>query len=258
MNRIDQLFKDKKGNILSIYFTAGFPQLEDTLPIMEAIEAAGADIIEIGMPYSDPVADGPTIQESNKVALDNGMNMKKMFSQLEGMREKVNIPVVLMGYLNPIIQYGIEAFCKKCYEVGVDGLIVPDLPIQQYQEDYKALFDQYELRNTFLISPQTSVERIREIDQQSDGFIYMVSSHSITGAKTGISDQQIDYFERVKAMDLENPRLIGFGISDHDTFSKASSYSNGAIIGSAFIKVLREAKDLQQDIKTYIQAVKQG
>ncbi|QDH79717.1 tryptophan synthase subunit alpha [Echinicola soli] len=258
MNRIDQLFQDKKENILSIYFTAGFPKLEDTLAIMEAIEEAGADIIEVGMPYSDPVADGPTIQESNKVALDNGMNMKKMFLQLEQMRETVTIPVVLMGYLNPILQYGIEAFCKKCKEVGVDGLIVPDLPIQQYQDDYKALFDEYDLRNTFLISPQTTEERIREIDLQSDGFIYMVSSHSITGAKSGISDEQEAYFERVKNMKLENPRLIGFGISDHATFSKASAYSNGAIIGSAFIKVIRDAKDLKADIKTYIHGVKQG
>ncbi|AGA78757.1 tryptophan synthase subunit alpha [Echinicola vietnamensis] len=258
MNRIDQLFQEKKGNILSIYFTAGFPKLDDTLAIMEAIEGAGADIIEVGMPYSDPVADGPTIQESNKAALENGMNMKKMFQQLEKMRETVTIPVVLMGYLNPILQYGIEAFCKKCNEVGVDGLIVPDLPIQQYQDDYKALFDEYDLRNTFLISPQTSEERIREIDQQSDGFIYMVSSHSITGAKSGISDEQEAYFERVKSMELENPRLIGFGISDHATFSKASSYSHGAIIGSAFIKVLSNAKDLKADINTYIQGVLQG
>lgn len=258
MNRIDQLFQDKKEKILSIYFTAGFPKLDDTLTIMEAIEEAGADIIEVGMPYSDPVADGPTIQESNKAALDNGMNMKKMFGQLEKMREKVTIPVVLMGYLNPIMQYGVEAFCKKCREVGVDGLIVPDLPIQQYQDDYKALFDQYDLRNTFLISPQTSEARIREIDQQSDGFIYMVSSHSITGAKSGISDEQIAYFDRVKAMELKNPRLIGFGISDHATFSKASAYSNGAIIGSAFIKVLCDATDLKADIKNYIKAVKQG
>ncbi|GGF37209.1 tryptophan synthase subunit alpha [Echinicola rosea] len=258
MNRIDQLFKDKKENILSIYFTAGFPKLDDTLHIMEAIEEAGADIIEVGMPYSDPVADGPTIQESNKTALDNGMNMKKMFQQLGTMRESVGIPVVLMGYLNPILQYGIEAFCKKCKEVGVDGLIVPDLPIQQYQDDYKALFDQYNLRNTFLISPQTSESRIREIDQQSDGFIYMVSSHSITGAKSGISDEQEAYFEKVKNMNLKNPRLIGFGISDHATFSKASAYSHGAIIGSAFIKVLRGAKDLRADIKSYIQGVKQG
>ncbi|WP_200976338.1 tryptophan synthase subunit alpha [Echinicola sp. 20G] len=258
MNRIDNLFQKKKENILSIYFTAGFPKLEDTITVMEGIEEAGADIIEIGMPYSDPVADGPTIQESNKVALENGMSMKKMFSQLENMRDKISIPVVLMGYLNPIMQYGVEAFCQKCKEVGVDGLIVPDLPIQQYQEDYKELFDQYDLRNTFLISPQTSETRIREIDKQSDGFIYMVSSHSITGAKSGISEEQIAYFEGVKAMELENPRLIGFGISDHATFATASSYSNGAIIGSAFIKVLRDAKNLKQDIKTFIQGVKQA
>ncbi|MBD8487426.1 tryptophan synthase subunit alpha [Echinicola sp. CAU 1574] len=258
MNRIDNLFQTKKENILSIYFTAGFPKLEDTIMVMEGIEEAGADIIEIGMPYSDPVADGPTIQESNKVALENGMSMKKMFSQLESMRDKISIPVVLMGYLNPIMQYGVEAFCQKCKEVGVDGLIVPDLPIQQYQEDYKELFDQYDLRNTFLISPQTSETRIREIDKQSDGFIYMVSSHSITGAKSGISEEQIAYFEGVKAMELANPRLIGFGISDHATFMTASSYSNGAIIGSAFIKVLRDAKNLKQDIKTFIQGVKQA
>ncbi|WP_186756474.1 tryptophan synthase subunit alpha [Echinicola salinicaeni] len=258
MNRIDQLFKTKTEGVLSIYFTAGFPQLEDTLPIMEALEASGADIIEIGMPYSDPVADGPTIQESNKVALDNGMSMKQLFEQLKDMRETVSLPVVLMGYLNPIMQYGMEAFCKKCQEVGVDGLILPDLPMQQYLDEYKELFDQYDLRNTFLVSPQTSEERIKEIDQKSDGFIYMVSSHSITGAKSGISDEQVAYFDRVKAMNLKNPRLIGFGISDHATYTTASSFSNGAIIGSAFIKVLQNAENLQQDIKKYIQAVKQG
>ncbi|UCS91591.1 tryptophan synthase subunit alpha [Echinicola marina] len=258
MNRIDQLFKTKTEGVLSIYFTAGFPQLEDTLSIMEALEAAGADIIEIGMPYSDPVADGPTIQESNKVALDNGMSMKKLFEQLKDMRKTVALPVVLMGYLNPIMQYGMEAFCKKCQEVGVDGLILPDLPMQQYLDEYKELFDQYDLRNTFLVSPQTSEERIREIDQKSDGFIYMVSSHSITGAKSGISEEQVAYFDRVKAMELKNPRLIGFGISDHATYSTASSFSNGAIIGSAFIKVLQNAENLQQDIKNYIQAVKNG
>ncbi len=258
MNRIDQLFDNKSKDILSIYFTAGFPQLEDTLPVMQAIEEAGADIIEIGVPYSDPVADGPTIQESNMVALKNGMSLKKLFSQLEGFREKISIPVVLMGYLNPIMQYGIEEFCKKCQEVGVDGLILPDLPMQQYMDEYKVLFDQYNLRNTFLISPQTSEKRIREIDQYSDGFIYMVSSHSITGAKAGISPEQEAYFERVKAYNLSNPRLIGFGISDNATFTKASSYSNGAIIGSAFIKVLHQSKDLQKDIKNYIQSVKQG
>lgn len=258
MNRIDKLFKEKSNNILSIYFTAGYPKLNDTLPIMKAVEEAGADIIEIGVPYSDPVADGPTIQESNKQALDNGMTMKLLFSQIQDMRKEIDIPVILMGYLNPIIQFGMEAFCKKCKEVGVDGIIVPDLPMRQYLDEYKELFDGYDLRNTFLISPQTSEKRIREIDEFSDGFIYMVSSHSITGAKSGITQAQIDYFSAVKQMNLKNPRLIGFGISDHDSFAKASSYSNGAIIGSAFIKVLERADNLTEDIKNYIRGIKQA
>jgi tryptophan synthase alpha chain len=255
MNRIDQLFQRKKDRVLSIYFTAGFPDLEDTLPIMEAIEEAGADIIEIGVPYSDPIADGPTIQESNMVALGNGMSMKKLFEQVKDMRKKVSIPVVLMGYLNPIMQYGIEAFCQQCQKLGIDGLIVPDLPMQQYLDEYKALFETYGLSNTFLISPQTSEKRIREIDMHSNGFIYMVSSHSITGAKKGISAEQIAYFERVRDMQLKNPKLIGFGISDAVTFTTASQYSNGAIIGSAFIKVLKESKNIKKDIQSYIQSV---
>jgi tryptophan synthase alpha chain len=255
MNRIHYLFNTKQDRVLSIYFTAGFPSLEDTIPVMEAIEAGGADIIEIGIPYSDPIADGPTIQDSNMIALENGMSMKKLFDQLKGFRAKVHLPVVLMGYLNPIIQFGMEEFCKKCKEVGVDGLIVPDLPMQQYLDEYKSLFDSYGLFNTFLISPQTSEKRIREIDENTDGFIYMVSSHSITGAKADISDEQIAYFERVKAMNLKNPRLIGFGISDAQTFSTASRYSNGAIIGSAFIKKIKDAQNLNQDIQDYIQSV---
>src|SRR5690606_13880064 len=242
MNRIHTLFKEKDSRVLSIYFTAGFPNLDDTVPIMEAIQAGGADIIEIGIPYSDPVADGPTIQGSNKVALDNGMSMKLLFEQLDGFRTKINLPVVLMGYLNPIMQFGMEAFCQKCKEVGIDGLIVPDLPMQQYLDDYKGLFDEYGIVNTFLISPQTSEKRVREIDEKTDGLIYMVSSHGTTGAKVGISEQQIAYFERVSAMNLKNPRLIGFGISDSATFSKASEFCNGAIIGSAFIKKVADAK----------------
>lgn len=255
MNRIHQLFKRKQERVLSIYFTAGFPELEATLPIMEAIEAGGADIIEIGVPYSDPVADGPTIQESNLVALENGISLKKLFGQLAGFRAKITIPVVMMGYLNPIMQYGMEAFCKKCQEVGIDGLILPDLPMQQYLDDYKALFEKYGLVNTFLISPQTSEKRIREIDEHSNGFIYMVSSHSITGAKAGITEEQISYFERVKGMGLKNPRLIGFGISDAETFSTASQYSHGAIIGSAFIKTIKNSKNLSKDIQEYIHSV---
>ena len=255
MNRIHYLFHTKQDRVLSIYFTAGFPKLEDTIPVMEAIEAGGADIIEIGIPYSDPIADGPTIQDSNRIALENGMSMKKLFEQLKGFRAKVHLPVVLMGYLNPIIQFGMEEFCKKCKEVGVDGLIVPDLPMQQYLDEYKSLFDSYGLVNTFLISPQTSEKRIREIDENTDGFIYMVSSHSITGAKADISEEQIAYFERVKAMNLKNPRLIGFGISDAKTFTTASQYSSGAIIGSAFIKKIKDSTNLSKDIQGYIQSV---
>ncbi|OYX17391.1 MAG: tryptophan synthase subunit alpha [Algoriphagus sp. 32-45-6] len=255
MNRIHYLFNTKQDRVLSIYFTAGFPKLDDTIPVMEAIEAGGADIIEIGIPYSDPIADGPTIQDSNMIALENGMSMKKLFDQLNGFRAKVHLPVVLMGYLNPIMQFGMEEFCKKCKEVGVDGLIVPDLPMQQYLDEYKSLFDSYGLVNTFLISPQTSEKRIREIDENTDGFIYMVSSHSITGAKADISEEQITYFERVKTMNLKNPRLIGFGISDAQTFTTASQYSNGAIIGSAFIKKIKDAQNLNQDIQDYIQSV---
>lgn len=255
MNRIHYLFNNKQERVLSIYFTAGFPHLEDTIPVMEAIQAGSADIIEIGVPYSDPIADGPTIQDSNKIALENGMSMKKLFEQLKGFRAKIHIPVVLMGYLNPIIQFGMEDFCKKCKEVGIDGLIVPDLPMQQYLDEFKSLFEEYGLVNTFLISPQTSEKRIREIDENTDGFIYMVSSHSITGAKSGISEEQITYFKRVQDMNLKNPRLIGFGISDAETFTTASSYSHGAIIGSAFIKTIKDSKNLGEDIKNYLQSV---
>jgi tryptophan synthase alpha chain len=255
MNRIDQLFEKKKKRVLSIYFTAGFPNLEDTIPVMRAIEDAGADIIEVGIPYSDPIADGPTIQDSNMIALNNGMSLKKLFGQLKDMRQTISLPVVLMGYLNPIIQYGMMAFCKKCKEIGIDGLILPDLPMQQYLDEYKGIFEQYGLRNIFLISPQTSEKRIIEIDQHTDGFIYMVSSHSITGAKTTISDEQISYFKRIEALQLKNPRLIGFGISDAETFNIASKYSNGAIIGSAFIKIIKESKELETDIKAYIRSV---
>lgn len=256
MNRIHYLFNTKKERVLSIYFTAGFPKLEDTLPVMEAIQAGGADIIEIGVPYSDPIADGPTIQDSNLIALENGMSLKKLFEQLVGFRAKIHLPVVLMGYLNPIMQYGMEAFCKKCKEVGIDGLILPDLPMQQYLDEFKELFEEYGLFNIFLISPQTSEKRIREIDQNSNGFIYMVSSHSITGAKTGITEEQIAYFKRVEDMNLKNPRLIGFGISEAQTFTTASNYSNGAIIGSAFIKKIKDSQNLSQDIQYYLRGVK--
>lgn len=255
-NRIDQVFEEKKEGILSVYYTAGFPELNDTVRIAEYLEKAGADFIEIGMPFSDPLADGPTIQQSSLQALQNGMSLKLLFEQLRDVRQSVRIPVILMGYMNPVMQFGVENFCKHCQQVGVDALILPDLPMQEYLNEYKELFESYGLYNIFLITPQTSEARIRLIDEHSHGFIYMVSSASITGARSDISDEQITYFERVKAMELSNPTLIGFGISNHETFSRACSYANGAIIGSAFIKTLGESKDLEQDITHFISSVK--
>ena len=256
MNRITQLFQQKSNNILNIYFTAGFPALQDTMTILTALEQSGADIAEIGMPYSDPVADGETIQESNHQALLNGMSLKTLFEQLSGMRKTLSIPVVLMGYINPVIQFGIENFCKKCQEVGVDGLILPDLPMDEYLAEYKPVFDKYGLLNIFLITPQTTEDRIRRIDGNSEGFIYMVSSASITGSTSGITPQMEAYFERVNNMNLRNPRLIGFGIKDNETFSKACEFAQGAIIGSQFIRVLQNAENLSIDIAAYVASVR--
>lgn len=258
MNRIEQLFEQKKENILSIYYTAGYPNLEDTTKILQYLQDSGADLIEIGIPFSDPVADGPTIQESNQIALSNGMSVKKLLQQLATVRERINIPILLMGYLNPIMQYGIEAFCEDAAAAGIDGLIIPDLPMLSYQEEYKACFEKNGLLNIFLITPQTSEDRIREIDKESKGFIYMVSSASITGARSGISDEQLAYFNRIKAMQLDTPTLIGFGISDNATFSKACSYASGAIIGSAFVKLLGSGENKEKSIKTYIAQVRGG
>ncbi|MDH5367675.1 MAG: tryptophan synthase subunit alpha [Cyclobacteriaceae bacterium] len=257
MNRINSLFENKKNEILSIYYTAGYPNLNDTLSIAQSLEQSGADIIEIGMPFSDPVADGQTIQESSKKALENGMTIQLLFEQLKTFRTSVNIPVILMGYINPIMQYGIEAFCKSCHEVGVDGVIIPDLPLSVYQKEYAAMFDEYNLKNIFLITPQTSDDRIRKIDQLSNSFIYMVSSSSTTGEKQGVSTTQEKYFQRIITMKLNNPKLIGFGISNHDTFMKACQYSNGAIIGSAFIKMLANSTDLENDIQEFVMNIKQ-
>lgn len=256
MNRITQLFQQKNNNILNIYFTAGFPALQDTMTILTALEQSGADIAEIGMPYSDPVADGETIQESNHQALLNGMSLKTLFEQLAGIRKTLSIPVVLMGYINPVIQFGIENFCQKCQEVGVDGLILPDLPMDEYLAEYKPVFDKYGLLNIFLITPQTTEDRIRRIDGNSEGFIYMVSSASITGSTSGITPQMEAYFERVNNMNLRNPRLIGFGIKDNETFSKACEFAQGAIIGSQFIRVLQNAENLSNDIAAYVASVR--
>jgi tryptophan synthase alpha chain len=257
-NRINQLFQDKKGDILSVYFTAGYPQPDDTVPIIEKLVANGVDLIEIGMPFSDPVADGPVIQQSSLLALKNGMTVKKLFEQLQGIREKVNIPLILMGYLNPVLQFGVEAFCRKCEEVGIDGVILPDLPLNEYQDTYRDLFARHNLHNILLITPQTSEKRLLEIDQASHGFIYMVSSSSTTGAKTSVSDFHLDYFERIKNMNLKNPRLIGFGISNKETFDNACGYAQGAIIGSAFVKALSETGSLDDKISNFVNHVVKG
>jgi tryptophan synthase alpha chain len=235
-NRITSLFNRKDKNILSIYFTAGYPNLSDTVTIISELEKNGADLIEIGIPFSDPVADGLVIQQSSEIALRNGMTIHLLFEQLKEIRKSVSIPLILMGYLNPVMQYGIEEFCTKCRETGIDGTIIPDLPLEVYEEEYKAIFERNSMSNIFLITPQTPEERIRKIDRLSTGFIYMVSSSSTTGVKGGVDDEQISYFERISGMNLNSKRLIGFGISDKGSFERASNYANGAIIGSAFIK----------------------
>ena len=237
MNRINQKLNDTK-NLLSIYFTAGYPNIDDTVTIIQNLENSGVDMIEIGLPFSDPLADGPTIQASSTKALNNGMTTKVLFNQLEGIRKTVAIPLILMGYFNPILQYGVEAFCKKCNAIGIDGLIIPDLPVDVYHENYKSTFEKYGLINIFLITPQTSAERIQYIDSISNGFIYMVSSAGVTGSRTGFGDEQTQYFKRIANMNLKNSQIVGFGINNHETFSQATTHTKGAIIGSAFIKHL--------------------
>ena len=239
MNRIDKKLKEE-GKLLSIYFTAGFPDLNDTEDIIIKLQESGVDMIEIGLPFSDPLADGPTIQDSSMSAINKGMNTDILFNQLKDIRNKVSIPLIIMGYFNPILQYGVEKFCKRCNEIGIDGLIIPDLPIDYYLENYKSIFEQNKLYNMFLIAPQTSDERIRKIDSISKGFIYMVSSSSITGSKNSFSSEQISYFERIEKMNLNTPRIIGFGVGNKETFNATVNYSKGAIIGSAFIKNLHE------------------
>lgn len=256
MNRLDQLFAKKNKDLLNIYFTAGYPGLMDTEQIILSLEKAGVDLIEIGMPYSDPLADGPTIQESGETALKNGMKLDLLFTQVAAARQKTEVPLVLMGYFNQMMQYGEDKFLSKCAEIGIDGLIIPDLPTFEYEAYYKALFEQYNLRISFLITPQTSSDRILKIAELSSGFIYMVSNSSITGAKTSISDKQLDYFNRINKLDLKNPKLIGFGISSHDTFSTACQYANGAIIGSAFIKALKSTQNLDQSIQGFVQMIR--
>ena len=244
INRIEKTFEKLKADgdkALVSFITAGDPNMEKSEQILCDLPKYGVDIIEVGIPFSDPMADGPTIQNSSTIAIKNGMNTKILFDQLKGIRDEVSIPLIIMGYFNPMLQYGVEAFCKKCNEIGIDGLIIPDLPIDYYEENYKALFEENKLYNMFLIAPQTSDKRIRKIDSISNGFIYMVSSSSITGSKDSFSSEQINYFKRIENMNLDTQRIIGFGVGNKETFDAAVGYSKGAIIGSAFIKNLHES-----------------
>ena len=254
MNRIDQKFRENK-KLLSIYFSAGFPNLEDTVPILKKLQTAGVDMVEIGLPFSDPLADGPTIQASSSQAILNGMTTEKLFSQLEGIRKHIEIPLVLMGYFNPMMQYGIEKFCSRCETIGIDGIIIPDLPVDVYHENYKALFDKHGLYNMFLITPQTSEARIKYIDKVSNGFIYMVSSASVTGAKSTFGNTQTEYFKRIATLKLKTPTVIGFGISNQETYKIACDQSRGAIIGSAFIQFLE--KEGEEKIGSFIKSIRE-
>jgi tryptophan synthase alpha chain len=242
MNKISDLFQKKQRNILSIYFTAGFPCLNDTANIIRELQGSSIDMVEVGIPFSDPMADGPVIQGSSTVALRNGMNLKRLFKQLESIREEVKIPLIMMGYLNPVMQYGFEKFCRDCQKAGVSGMIIPDLPFKEYLNEYKPLADRYGLKMIMLITPETSEERIRRIDSHTDGFIYMVSSAATTGAQKSFDGEKQAYFRRINAMGLRNPLMIGFGISNRETLSAAFENASGAIIGSKFIHLLAEEK----------------
>ncbi len=265
MNPIKKLFSDKKKNILSIYFTVGFPHLNDTEKILNALQDHGADMIEIGIPYSDPLADGPVIQNSSMKALHNGMMIKVLFDQLNNFRGNPPpeggvggcIPLILMGYLNPVMQYGFEKFCIDSKNAGISGIILPDLPITEYENEYKKIFNENNLDFIFLITPETSEERIRKIDSISNGFIYAVSSSSITGSDTNMNAQE-SYFERIKNMDLKNKVLIGFGIKDHQTFSQACKYAAGAIIGTAYINAIEHADNIDTATQKFLNSILQS
>lgn len=257
-NRIDKLFAEKDGDILSIYLTAGYPSLEDTAEMIEALEQGGADMLEIGMPFSDPLADGPVIQHSSQVALSNGMSLEKLFSQLEDIRQRVSIPLLLMGYLNPILRFGMESFLDRCKQVGIDGLIIPDLPPDEYENVYRESFNKRGIKHALLITPQTSEERVRKISALSGGFLYMVAVSSTTGVRSAVKDSQLEYFSRIKDMKLDIPRLIGFGISNRETFLRACEYADGAIIGSAFIKMLKEEGFSIEGVGAFIRKIRTG
>ena len=256
MNRIKKLFSEKNKNILSIYFTAGFPKLNDTGKILSALQKHGADLIEVGMPYSDPLADGPVIQQSSMIALNNGITIKKLFEQLENCRNDIHVPLILMGYLNPVMQYGIEEFCRDAHNAGIDGIILPDLPLYEYESEYKSIFEKFNLDFIFLITPETTADRIRKIDDLSNGFIYAVSSSSITGTDKNMHAQE-QYFQRLKDMKLKNPVIVGFGIKDFQTFSQACRHTAGAIIGTAYIKAIENSVNIESDTSKFLNSILQ-
>lgn len=254
-NRITKLFASGKKNVLNIFFTAGYPALEDTRGILKALQDNGVDMVEIGMPYSDPLAEGPVIQGSSEKALENGMSIEELFSQLEGVRQEVNIPILLMGYINPVLQYGLDKFLAKAQEVGVDGIILPDLPFYEYQTMYRDSFEERNLSNIFLVTPQTEDSRLKEIDEASNGFVYVVSTNSTTGNSTKGVDSSVAYFERIKSANLSNPTLIGFNIRDKESFDSACQYADGAIIGSAFVKHIGLSSQLTASVSGFVKNV---
>lgn len=254
MSRIQTLFEKRKNAVLNIYLTAGYPKLGDTLPLIKALEGAGTDLVELGMPYSDPLADGPVIQQSSSVAIANGMSIATLFQQLETLRPQCKLPVVLMGYMNPVMQYGFEAFCSDAARVGVDGLILPDLPEYEFETQYGHIIRQYGLDIIFLVTPETSEERVRKLDSLSTGFIYAVSSSSTTGTDKDMTAVSA-YLDKLQSMQLKNPVLVGFGIKDKATFNQASQHANGAIIGSAFVKALENSTDPEADAVKFVQSV---
>lgn len=256
MNKINQLFENNKGRkLLSLYFCAGCPSLDNTGEVIKTMQRRGIDMIEVGIPFSDPLADGPVIQSAATQALKNGMSLKKLFGQLKDIKDEVQIPLVLMGYLNPILHYGIEAFCQSCVESGVSGAIIPDLPFKDYQDIVKPVADKYDLRIIMLITPETSEERIRFIDEHTDGFIYMVSSAAITGAQKTFDDAKQEYFRRINDMNLRNPRMIGFGISNKQTLEAAQQNAAGAIIGSKFVTLLNESNNADEALDKLFDAL---
>ena len=255
MSRIKDLFDKKSSNVLNVYCTAGYPQIGSTLPVMQALQNSGADIIELGMPYSDPLADGPVIQASGAVALHNGMTIATLFEQLKGFRSSVLVPVILMGYMNPILQYGFERFCADAAAVGVDGLILPDLPQHEFETEYGTIIKKNGLDFIFLVTPETSDARIKELDALSTGFLYAVSSSSTTGKDKDFSAVE-KYLQKLQGLQLKNPVLVGFGIKDKQTFQAACRHANGAIIGTAYIKALESADDVEKATRRFLEGIK--